>query len=148
MDRLPSSNPNPPWLEPSSPGAALETALRQDLRLFAIAARVAEAFSSVQNPRTEMEEMVGSGLPGDTHGRLGLDPEPFKGRNISKNPHPKISPQTMPATIERPFSGVQVGTPSLKLTTKNGQDAMVYDGDSNPRYQTRHVEGLRRLVSR
>ena len=92
--------------------------------------------------------MVGSGLPGDTHGRLGLDPEPFKGRNISKNPHPKISPQTMPATIERPFSGVQVGTPSLKLTTKNGQDAMVYDGDSNPRYQTRHVEGLRRLVSR
>ena len=149
MDRLPSSNPDPSWLEPSSPGAALETALRQDLRLFAIAARVAQEFTrGGVNPRTEMEEMVGSGLPGDTHGRLGLDPEPFRGRNLSKNPHPKISPQTMPATIERPFSGVQVGAPSLKLTTKRGQWAEVSLNDDNPRHQTRHSTPLRNLARR
>ena len=141
-------NPNPPWLEPSSPGAELETALRQDLRLFAIAARVAQEFSSVENPRTELEEMVGSGLPGDTHGRLGLDPAPFAERNLSKNPHPRISPQTMPATIERPFSGLQPGQPSLALTTKRGQDPVVYSNDGNPRHQERRSEKMRRLAQR
>ncbi len=61
---LPSRNPNPPWLEPSSEGAELETALRQDARLFAIATRVAQGFTkSAENPRSEAEERMASGLP-------------------------------------------------------------------------------------
>jgi hypothetical protein len=71
-------------------------------------------------------ETFGSGLPGDTH----VDPEPFKGMGLSKNPHPKISPQTMPATLERPYvAPVEASSP-------------------NPRHQAKHSKALRDLVKR
>jgi hypothetical protein len=90
---------------------------------------------------------IASGLPGDNHGRL-VDPEPFKGRNLSRNPHPKISPQTMPETITQPFSGSpgQGGT-GQKLTTDRSQPAFSIEKD-NPRHQLRHSESLRKLTKR
>ena len=116
--------------------------------IFAIATRVAQEFyGAVQDPRTAEENLIGSGLPGDTHGRLA-DPEPFKGRNLSRNPHPKISPQTMPATIERPFSGTQMGAAALKLTTDFKQSPEVFWSDESPRHAPRHSTSLRKLVGK
>ena len=127
-----SSNPEPVWLDLSfNEETEFAAGLRQDYRLFAIAARVALSFTKGgEDPRSELENMVGSGLPGDTHGRLGLDPEPFKGRNLSKNPHPKISPQTMPET--------KYGT---YVEPNYSQDPM-----SGPRHTPRHIAKLRKLV--
>jgi hypothetical protein len=103
---------------------------------FAIATRVAQEFyGAVEDPRTPRENLVGSGLPGDTHGRLGLDPEPFRGANLSRNPHPRISPQTMPVTLQRPY--IQpTGNSSL------------YESDGNPRHVSMHVDALRKLAER
>jgi hypothetical protein len=112
---------------------------------FAIATRVAQKFfEPARNPRTQQEDWCASGLPGDTGGRL-VNPEPYTGQNLSKNPHPKISPQTMPATIERPFSGVHPGSTALKLTTKVGEWPEV-SLDDDPRHQAHHSPRLRALV--
>jgi len=83
-------------------------------------------------PVIDHQDGIASGLPGDRHGRL-TDPDPYKGMGLSKNPHPKISPQTMPATIYQPFSGSE---------TKTGQTSQ------DSRYQARHSEPLRKLVKR
>ena len=97
--------------------------------------------------RTSAEEGIGSGLPGDSHGRLA-DPEPFKGRQLSKNPHVEISPDAplgIPdgsriKTIERPYDSRQ------KLTSSRGQSSESYGGGDSPRHKSSHSEGLRKLV--
>jgi hypothetical protein len=79
-------------------------------KVLAMAARVAASHYGPDPGRTPYEELVGSGLPGDTHGRL-IDPEPFKGMGLSKNPKPRISPQTMPETIYRDYTGASLTYP-------------------------------------
>src|ERR1700676_5392416 len=103
-------------------------------RLYAIATQVAQRFSEpVESLRTQEEYGVGSGLPGDTHGRL-IDPEPFRGMGLSVNPKPRISPQTMPATIERPY------VLNRKLTHfDKDNDQSPYLSSDDPRHKPRHV---------
>ena len=84
-----------------------------------------------RTPVETHQEAIGiaSGLPGDRHGRLS-DPEPFRGRNLSKNPHPKISPQTMPATIERSYQS---------------PESLTYSSQTR---ENKHSESLRKLTKR
>ena len=82
---------------------------------------------NVENSINIIESSLGAALPGDTH----VNPNPFAGMDLSKNPHSKISPQTMPATIERPY---------------DSQCGQVYKNDGNKRHQNRHSESLRKLV--
>jgi len=118
-------------------------------RFLRIAARVAaplenlprEGFTyPVQSPRTPAEEKLGSGMPGDGH----VNPEPYKGMGLSTNPHPKISPQTMPETICRPY------VPNRKLThySSDSDYSPYMEESSSSRHHEQHSSSLRKIAER
>jgi hypothetical protein len=117
---------------------------------YAIAYRVAQG--PAKDDRTFEETLVGSGLPGDSHGRLGLDPEPFRGMDLSKNPHVEIPPalfrglpdgQNIP-TLERMYQVAR------KLThyTSDSEVSPYTQASSKPRHKDRPSTGLRKLGQR